>query len=146
MSATVSSNNRRAGAATAIAALAAFNVYSCMYAFRKPYSAATYSEFAYWGLSLKVWLVLAQTLGYAVSKFIGIRYISELNPQNRLRSILGLIGTAWLALLGFALVPPPWNIIFLFVNGIPLGLVFGIVFSLIWKVGAILVFGCCPCV
>lgn len=111
------------------AALAAFGVYSCMYAFRKPYTAATFGAWEYAGISYKVWLVIAQTLGYALSKFIGIKFIAELRHVGRMRIIFGLIGTAWAALLGFALVPAPYNIVFLFINGIPLGMVFGVVFS-----------------
>jgi MFS family permease len=111
------------------AALAAFCVYSCMYAFRKPFTAATYEGMTLWGLSYKVWLVIAQTCGYALSKFYGIRFIAEMQQNGRRSLMLGLILTAWLALLGFALAPPPFNILFLFVNGIPLGMVFGVVFS-----------------
>lgn len=110
-------------------ALAAFGVYSCMYAFRKPYTAATFGEWAYSGVNYKVWLVIAQTLGYACSKFIGIKFIAELRHVGRMGIILSLIGTAWAALLGFALTPAPYNIVFLFLNGIPLGMVFGVVFS-----------------
>jgi hypothetical protein len=40
-----------------------------------------------------------------------------------------LIGIAWLALLFFAVVPAPYNIIFLFINGFPLGLIWGLVFG-----------------
>lgn len=112
------------------AAGAAFCVYSCMYAFRKPFTAAaTYEGLLFWGLSYKVWLVMAQTAGYALSKFYGIRFIAELKQTGRRNLMLALILAAWLALLGFALVPPPFNIVFLFLNGIPLGTVFGVVFS-----------------
>ncbi|MCS7037660.1 MAG: DUF5690 family protein [Saprospiraceae bacterium] len=111
------------------AALAAFAVYSCMYAFRKPYAAATFEGLAWLGLSYKVWLVVAQTCGYALSKFYGIRFIAAMPPVGRKRLILALIAAAWIALLGFALVPRPFDIFFLFLNGMPLGLVFGVVFS-----------------
>lgn len=111
------------------AALSAFFVYSCMYAFRKPFTAATYEGLFWGGLSYKVWLVMAQTAGYALSKFYGIRFIAELQQKGRRKLMLLLILIAWLALLGFAIVPPPYNIFFLFVNGIPLGMVFGVVFS-----------------
>ncbi len=113
----------------AIAALAAAATYTCMYAFRKPFTAATFEGLVYAGVNYKVWLVVAQALGYMASKFFGIRYISELKSAGRFRSIVGLIGFAWLSLLGFALVPAPWNIGFMFLNGLPLGLIWGIVFS-----------------
>lgn len=115
--------------AVILAALAAAATYTCMYAFRKPFTAATFEGLVFAGVTYKVWLVVAQVLGYMASKFYGIRFISELKMEGRYRSIVGLIGFAWLSLLGFALVPPPWNIVFMFLNGIPLGLIWGIVFS-----------------
>ncbi|WP_369517287.1 DUF5690 family protein, partial [Escherichia coli] len=81
------------------------------------------------GADYKVWLVVAQVLGYMCSKFIGVRVIGELRAERRASLLLGLIGISWLALLGFALVPAPWNIPFLFLNGLPLGMVWGLVFS-----------------
>ncbi len=112
-----------------LAALAAAATYTCMYAFRKPLTAATFEGLVYAGVNYKVWLVVAQVLGYMASKFYGIRFISELKSAGRFQSIVLLIGFAWLSLLGFALVPAPWNIAFMFLNGLPLGLIWGIVFS-----------------
>ncbi len=111
------------------AALSAFVVYSCMYAFRKPFTAATFGDMDWWGIDFKVWLILAQTVGYTLSKFYGIRFIAELNPTRRSLYVLLLIGMAWLALLGFALTPAPFNILFMLLNGFPLGMIWGIVFS-----------------
>jgi len=106
--------------------LAAFGTYASMYGFRKPFTAATYTG-TEWGDSLKIWLVTAQVLGYTVSKLIGIKVISEMQPSRRGAVLLGLIGIAHLALVGFALTPAPYNAIWLFVNGLPLGMVFGLV-------------------
>jgi len=59
--------------ATAAAIVAAFRTYFCMYAFRKPFTVATYSDMApLWGVVFKTVLVVAQVLGYMVSKFVGI--------------------------------------------------------------------------
>lgn len=107
--------------------VAAFGSYFCMYGYRKPFTAAGYEEFTLMGLSYKSVLVTAQVLGYMLSKFIGIRVISEIDPARRGRMILLLVGIAQAALLFFALVPAPWNFICLFVNGLPLGMVFGLV-------------------
>jgi len=65
------------------------------------------------------------------SKFYGIKFIAELKNIGRGKLILILIGFAWLSLLLFALVPPPYNIVFLFTNGFPLGIIWGIVFSFV---------------
>ena len=111
------------------AGVAAFATYFCMYAFRKPFTAATFEGLVLWGIQYKIVLIVAQVLGYTVSKFVGIKFISELSPGRRIVSLLLLLGFAELALVGFALVPFPYNFGFLFLNGLPLGMVFGIVFS-----------------
>ena len=107
-------------------ATAAFCTYACMYAFRKGITAVMFEGMAFAGVGYKTWLVTAQVLGYAVSKGLGIKYVSEMSPGRRAGNMLGLVGAALLALLGFALVPAPYNIIFLFLNGLPLGMVYGI--------------------
>ncbi len=110
------------------AALMGFLVYSSMYAFRKPFAAATFDGESFLGLDLKVWLILAQTLGYMASKFYGIKLISELKDKGRAQLIVALISVSWLGLLGFALLPAPFGVLCFFVNGFPLGLIWGIVF------------------
>lgn len=114
-----------------VAGLAGFSAYFAMYAFRKPFTAATFEAVPGWTFALdyKVALVLAQVAGYALSKFIGIKVVSELDPARRGLGILLLIGTAWLALIGFALIPAPWNVAMLFLNGLPLGMIWGLVFG-----------------
>ncbi len=111
---------------TLFGAIAAFSTYASMYAFRKGITAVTFEGVAFAGVSYKIWLIVAQVLGYAASKRIGVKVVSEMSPGNRAVSILLFIGFAWLALLGFALVPAPYNIVFLFLNGLPLGMVYGI--------------------
>ena len=112
-----------------LAAVSAFGAYTSMYAFRKAFSAGTFTGQQYFHVDYKVWLVIAQIIGYTMSKFYGIRFIAEIKGNKRGVTILVLVGIAWLALLGFALVPAPYNIIFLFVNGFPLGLIWGLVFG-----------------
>lgn len=109
--------------------VAAFGTYFCMYGFRKPFTtiADEPGQVLVWGLSFKVVLVISQTLGYMLSKFIGIKVISEMPRQRRAAAILVLIGCAELALLGFGLLPRPWSAVCLFLNGLPLGMVFGLV-------------------
>lgn len=109
------------------AVTAAFGAYFCMYGLRKPYTAAAFSGLTFWGTSYKAVLVTAQVLGYTLSKFIGIRVIAELPPTRRAPVLLWLTGAAQVALVLFALVPAPWNALCLFLNGLPLGMVFGLV-------------------
>jgi MFS family permease len=114
---------------TLLAALSAFCVYTCMYAFRKPFTVAEYAGLRFLNIDYKIWLVISQTAGYTLSKFFGIKFIAELKNKNRTLIILKFIGIAWVALLFFALVPAPYNIIFLLINGFPLGIIYGLVFS-----------------
>ena len=64
-----------------------------------------------------------------LAKFYGIRFIAELKRLARWKSIALLVGWAWVALFCFALTPAPYGMIFFFLNGFPLGLLWGIVFS-----------------
>ncbi|HMP14525.1 MAG TPA: DUF5690 family protein [Saprospiraceae bacterium] len=111
------------------AIIAAFGTYFCMYAYRKPFTVATYEGMSFVEVDYKIWLIIVQVVGYMLSKFIGIKIISEMGRRGRLIWLLGLIGIAEGALLLFALIPPPYNIICLFFNGLPLGMIWGIVFS-----------------
>jgi hypothetical protein len=112
-----------------LAAVSAFGAYTSMYAFRKAFAAGTYPGQQYLHVDYKVWLVIAQIVGYTLSKFYGIRFIAEIKGAKRGLTILMLVGISWLALLGFALVPAPFNIVFLLINGFPLGLIWGLVFG-----------------
>jgi len=100
-----------------------------MYAFRKPFTAAEFEGLSLWGVDYKIVLIVSQVLGYMLSKFIGIKVVSEMTPARRIRSILWLMGAAWVALLGLGMVPYPYNFVALFFNGLPLGMIWGIVFS-----------------
>jgi MFS family permease len=111
------------------ASLSAFLTYSCMYAFRKTFTSATFDDLFFLGVHYKIWLITSQLIGYTLSKFIGIRFVSEMKPQYRAKYILLVIGIAQLALLLFAVTPRPWNIVWMFFNGLPLGVVWGLVFS-----------------
>ena len=64
------------------ASLAGFATYFSMYAFRKPFAAASYEHIEGWhyALDFKIAIVIAQALGYGTSKFIGIRVIAGMKP------------------------------------------------------------------
>ncbi|MBC7815969.1 MAG: hypothetical protein IAG10_03615, partial [Planctomycetaceae bacterium] len=69
-------------------AAAAFGTYFCMYAFRKPFTAASYQDSFVWGMKFKDVLVCSQVLGYLVSKFIGIKVVAEMPPHRRAIGLL----------------------------------------------------------
>jgi hypothetical protein len=108
---------------------AAFSAYFCMYAFRKPFTAATFEGETFGPLDLKIALVISQVCGYALSKFLSIKFVSEITPARRAVALLGLIGLAELALLAFGLVPGDAKVVAIFFNGLPLGGVWGLVFG-----------------
>src|SRR5688572_33460166 len=80
------------------ATVMAFSLYTCVYAFRKTFSVATFDGMAYAGISYKVLLVTFQVVGYALSKFVGIKVISELKPTSRSIGIVSMVmiaGVSW---------------------------------------------------
>lgn len=113
------------------AAVVAFLTYTMIFGFRKSYTVCTFDGMAFWGLGYKTLLVLSQMMGYLMAKFYGIKFIAELQRLNRYKIVLLLVGIAWMAWLFFALVSAPYNIVFLFINGFPLGMLWGIIFSYI---------------
>src|ERR1041385_9114914 len=69
----------------------AFCLYTCVCAFRKTFSVATFDGLSYLGINYKIWLVTFQVVGYGLSKFIGIKIISELKAQSRSGGILLMV-------------------------------------------------------
>ncbi len=110
-------------------AVSAFCLYTCIFALRKTFGVATYENMSVGGVDFKVWMVIFQVLGYMLSKFIGIKVVSELGAHARLKGIFLMVSIASLSWLFFALTPTPYNLIFLFFNGLPLGMVWGMVFG-----------------
>lgn len=114
---------------TAYAMVAGFATYFCMYAFRKPFAAAGYKgmHLLQTGIELKTAFVISQIVGYTVSKYIGIKVCSEVSRGRRAAALVGLIACAEAALLLFALLPPNLKVLAIFLNGLPLGMVWGMV-------------------
>src|SRR5215218_8537024 len=111
------------------AAFVCFAAYASITAFRKAFNVAPYAGHQLAGLDYKVVLIITQVMGYMLSKFYGIRFISELKKLGRGKLILILVSISWLAWLLFALIPPPYNFWLLLLNGFPLGMLWGVVFS-----------------
>lgn len=111
------------------AAITVFLTYTMVFGFRKSFTVATFDGITIAGYSYKTILVISQMLGYMLAKFYGIKYISELRRHGRGQIIIFLTAISWLSWLFFALIPAPFNILFLFINGFPLGMLWGVVFS-----------------
>ena len=63
----------------------AFLAYFCMYAFRKPFAAGTYEGLSFFGteVELKTAFVIFQIIGYALSKYLGVKFCPEVTRNNR---------------------------------------------------------------
>lgn len=116
-----------AGVLTLYAIVASFSTYFCMYAFRKPFAAASFADQKLAGLDLKTALVIGQIVGYTVSKYLGIKFCSELSAARRGTVLVGLIVAAQASLVLFGMAPGGWKVACLFLNGLPLGMVWGLV-------------------
>lgn len=110
---------------------AVFITYLSMYAFRKPFTAAQYNNIMLWGVDYKILLIITQLIGYTISKYFGIKIISELSANKRTITLITLMAVSWVSLLFFGIVPAPYNLPFIFLNGLPLGMIWGVVFSYI---------------
>ena len=111
------------------AALVSFGTYVFVFGFRKSFTVCTFDGLTFGPIAYKTALVISQMLGYLMAKFYGIKFISGLKKVNRYKIIFLLTGIAWMAWLFFAIVPAPYNVVFLFLNGFPLGMLWGVVFS-----------------
>lgn len=115
---------------TLLLGLAAFACYLSMYAFRKPFVAGTYeSGILLLGLELKTLFVLSQLVGYTLSKYIGTWWLTSKIAGNRFGLLIRLMLIAYLSLWAFYLLPTDAKAVAMLVNGLPLGMVWGIVVS-----------------
>ncbi len=112
-----------------VAVAAAFTTYFSMYAFRKPFAAATFDGQFFFGtqVALKTAIVISQIIGYALSKYIGIKICSEVTRERRAVTLIGLVLWAQAALMVYGWVPGDWKVAAIFFNGLPLGMIWGLV-------------------
>lgn len=114
---------------TAFAAAAAFTTYFCAYGVRKPFDAVTFTGERFPGtrLDLKTACVLGQIIGYLISKYLGARVCSEVSSGRRAGVLLGCVLWAQVALVLFAVLPPGLKPVAMLANGLPLGMVWGLI-------------------
>ena len=103
--------------------------YSLVYALRKPFTAAEFEGLQVFGMDYKIVVSIIQLLGYVSAKLLGIKYISELRPEGRLKFIIGSAALSEISLIAFGLLPMPYNIMALYFNGLSLGCMWGVIFS-----------------
>ena len=75
------------------AVAASFSTYFCMYAFRKPFAAASFEGPAFLGTGLdaKTVFVISQIAGYTLSKYAGIKVVSEVSAARRAAALVALV-------------------------------------------------------
>lgn len=117
--------NRSSFNQTLFASVTAFLTYLCFYPFRRAYTAATYEDLVFAGVNFKILIITAQVLGFAVSKGLGIKYVSEMLPEKRSRNLLIMISLSLICYLFFGLISAPYNLFFIFLASLPLGMVYG---------------------
>lgn len=103
--------------------------YSLVYALRKLFTAAGFDGLEVAGIDYKIVVSIIQLIGYVCAKLIGIKVISELRRQDRLKFIIGSAALSEASLLAFGLLPVPINIAALLFNGLSLGCMWGVIFS-----------------
>ena len=103
--------------------------YSLVYALRKPFTAAEFDGLQVAGMDYKIVVSIIQLIGYVCAKMLGIKFISELKPEGRLKFIIGSAALSEASLVAFGLLPAPYNIFALFFNGLSLGCMWGVIFS-----------------
>lgn len=111
------------------AVLAGFLCYFCMYSYRKPFAAGIYAGYSLFGVDFKILGISLQIIGYTISKFTGIKIVSEIRPKYRGICIVSFMTASEIVLIIFGLVPAPYNAIVMFFNGLPLGQIWGLAFS-----------------
>lgn len=122
-------NGTRRLVITAYGMAAAFSVYFCMFGFRKPFTALTFDglPFLESRIELKTACVIAQSIGYLLSKYLGTKICAEVPGERRAWLLFRLMLLAEFGLLLFAVLPDNLKPLAMLINGLPLGMVWGLV-------------------
>lgn len=104
-------------------------MYSSVYALRKPFTVGDFGEKQMLGISYQTVLIISQVIGYMLSKFVGIRFISSLKRTGRWKTTIVILTGALLSLFLFAVLPDWAGVLCFLANGFLLGFMWGIVFS-----------------
>lgn len=102
--------------------------YFSMYAYRKPFTVIKYNQ-KLWRIDYKILLLITQSIGYTLSKFYGVYFVSKLTRVNRGLQIFLFISFSLFSWFLFALIPIPYNFPLVFFSAFPLGVIWGLVFS-----------------
>jgi hypothetical protein len=109
--------------------LSAFLTCFSWLSYRQGFTGAAFDGVMFWTVQFKPMIVIFQLLGYAISKFYGIKFCSELNVHRRWFWMILFHSVSLIFLTLFGLIPPPYNSFMIFFNGLSLGQTFGLIFS-----------------
>jgi MFS family permease len=109
--------------------LVAFLTYACVFSYRKTFTVATFDGIRIGVFSYQTLLIISQVVGYMISKFYGIVFISAMRRSRRWVTVSIMIGVSWACLLLFAVTPDLLGLLWFFINGFMLGFLWGVVFS-----------------
>ncbi len=113
---------------TWVAVISAFVTYYCMYAFRKPFAVLKFEGEWFGGeVALKSAVVVSQLIGYVTAKFLGTRVCSSLRREDIWRALVICIGVALTSLALLGILPVNWAFTAMILNGLSLGMVWGMV-------------------
>lgn len=107
----------------------AFLTYASVFAYRKAFTVAAFDGMQIGTFSYQTMLIISQVIGYMLSKFYGILFISSLRRTGRWITVSVLVGISWFCLLLFAVTPDWFGLICFFINGFMLGFLWGVIFS-----------------
>eukprot|EP00736_Rhodelphis_marinus_P013491 Rmarinus@m.13031 len=103
--------------------------YFSMYGVRKTYSAGEYEDEDGLGLELKTGIALMNTAGYATGKIAAVPVLSSISPRYRFTMLVATYLLALLGLLAFAILPNIGKLLIMYLHGIPLAWVWGLVYQ-----------------
>lgn len=113
---------------TWVAVISAFVTYYCMYAFRKPFAVLKFEGEWFGGeVALKSAVVVSQLIGYVAAKFLGTRVCSGLRREDISKALTLCIGVALASLALLGVLPANWAFAAMILNGLSLGMVWGMV-------------------
>jgi len=112
---------------TTFTVICAFSAYFAIYGISVSLFAATFEGITVFGsLQLKVAFTIAQMLGYAVSKVIATFVIPTIRREQRCLALVGLAVLGEIPLVFFGMLPPIGQVIMVFLSGMPMAWLWGI--------------------
>lgn len=106
--------------------LSSFCLYVCVYVYRRSFQVVPLDEKWTEDIYLKDAVVFAQTAGLLIAKLYGIQYNAEAKRYNVTVHLLVAIAAAECSLIAYAVVENFWKPFAIFFNGLPLGVVWGL--------------------